>query len=107
MAEQYLIGLGKIGEAEFRRLYGHTSYWFGFRTNPSDKALRLEEETVLLKLCSAASEDLSTSLLEVVYPESVQPFPEEGGAEKKELRNKILAILFPKAAQQAPHREGR
>jgi hypothetical protein len=101
MAEQYLLEPGKLGDAEFRRVYGQAMYWIGFRTNPSDKALRLNEEALLSQLCSSASLDLSTKLFEVVYPESVQPFPDEGGAEKKELRDKIVAILFPKAAQHA------
>lgn len=101
MAEEYLLELGKLGEAEFRRLYGQVTYWIGFRTNPSDKALRQNEGVLLVKLCSAATQELATELFEVVYPESVHPFPDEGGAEKKELRDKISAILFPKAAQQA------
>jgi hypothetical protein len=101
MAEQYLLGLDRLGEAEFRRLYGQATYWSGFRKNPSDKHLRLNEETLLLKLCSSASQDLSTHFFEQVYPESVQPFPDEAGAEKKELRDKSLPILFPKAAQEA------
>jgi hypothetical protein len=63
--------------------------------------LRQDEGVVLVKLCSAASDELAAELFEVVYPESIHPFPDEGGAAKKELRNKISAILFPKAAQQA------
>jgi hypothetical protein len=101
MEEQYLLELSKLGDAEFRRLYGQATYWIGFRTNPSDKALRQDESALLVKLCSAASEELASGLFEVVYPERIQPFPDEGSAEKKELRDKILAILFPRAAQHA------
>jgi hypothetical protein len=83
MAEQYLLELSKLGDAEFRRLYGQATYWIGFRTNPSDKALRQDEGALLVKLCSAASEELASGLFEVVYPERIQPFPDEGSAEKK------------------------
>jgi hypothetical protein len=79
--------------------FGIQAKWIGFRTNPSDRALRLNEEALLLKLCSSASLDLSTRLFKVVYRESFQPFLDEGGADKKGLRDKTLAILFPKVAQ--------
>ena len=102
MAEQYLIQLGKLGEAEFSRLHGQANYWMGFRKNPTDKALRKNEEALLLKLCSSASQDLSTRLLLLVYPEiGMQPFPDESGTEREELRDKSLGILFPKAAKEA------
>jgi len=46
MAEHYLLELDRLGEVEFRRLYGQAAYWSGFRKNPSDKDLRLNEETL-------------------------------------------------------------
>src|SRR5260370_29083138 len=102
MAEQYLLELGKLGKAEFSRLHGQASYWIGFRKNSSDKTLRMNEEAVILKLCSSASQDLAMSLLVLVYPEiSMEPFPDESGAERKKLRDKSLAILFPKAGREA------
>src|SRR5262249_11734427 len=72
-------------------------YWIGFRKNPSDKALREGEEALLLKLCSSASDAMSVELLELIYPEHLEPFLEERTKEQQRLREECLKIVFPKA----------
>ncbi len=101
MAEQYLIDLEKLGASEFKRLHGQASYWIGFRRNPSDRALRDQEETSLLKLLDAASPALSTELFECIYPENTFLGPDESSAPRAALRDKCLGIVFPRAAQEA------
>ncbi len=101
MAEQYLIGLEKLGASEFKRLYGQASSWIGFRRNPSDKALRDQEEALLLKLLASASPALSTELFECIYPENTYPGLDESTAPRAALRDKCLGIIFAKAAQEA------
>jgi hypothetical protein len=109
MAEQYLIDLQKLGAAEFKKVYGQASYWIGFRRNPSDKALREQEEKLLLRLLESASSHLSTELFECIYPENMFPGVDETTAPRAALRDKCLAIVYPRAAEEALeffHRDG-
>jgi len=101
MIEQYLLDLGKLTASRFRKLYGQASYWIGFRKNQNDKALRDQEETLLLKLLSSAPPTLSTELLEVVSPQTWHADLDEGGARRQELREKCATIVAPKAAREA------
>jgi hypothetical protein len=101
MAEQYLLDLSKLGASEFKRLYGQAWYWIGFWRNPSDKALRAEEEVLLLKLAASASTILSTELFESIFPENVFPGIDESTAPRATLRQKCLAVVFPRAAEEA------
>jgi KAP family P-loop domain len=70
MAEQYLLGLGKLDAVRFNRLYDQILYWIGFRANPSDEVLRAKEETFLLTILLSAPAELSIELLEVLKPEA-------------------------------------
>ncbi len=99
MAEQYLIDLSKLGASDFKTLYGQASYWIGFRRNPSDSALRGQEEALLLKLLASASPVLSTELFESIYPDNSFPGLDETTAPRAALRDKCLAVAFPKAAE--------
>jgi len=101
MIEQYLIDLGKLTASRFRKVYGQASYWIGFRKNQNDKALRDQEEALLLKLLSSASSAMSIELLEVVSPQTWHPDIDEGGAYRQELREKCATIVAPKAAREA------
>ncbi|MGB8476228.1 MAG: P-loop NTPase fold protein, partial [Candidatus Acidiferrum sp.] len=101
IAEQYLVGLEKLGASEFKRLYGQASYWIGFRRNPSDKALRDHEEILLLKLLGWASPALSTELFESIYPENGFLGHDESRAPRAALRDKCLEIVFARAAHEA------
>jgi hypothetical protein len=101
MAEQYILGLGRLGASEFRRIYGQASYWIGWRKNPSDAASRLQEEELLVRLVSSASPSLSTELFEQIYPEPFNPGLDEGEAERKAIRSKCLEIVSERAAKEA------
>jgi hypothetical protein len=103
MAEQYLIDLKKLGVPEFKRLYGQASYWIGFSRNPRDKALRVQEEALLLKLLSSASLSLSTGLFDCIYPENEYPGLDESAKPRAALREKCLRIVYEKAAEEAIH----
>ena len=98
--EQFLLNVSKLDAERFRKLYGPISYWIGFRKNPSDKRLRDQEETLLLKLLSSSARTLSAELWEVLLPDSYPDFG-EGIADKQALRGKCLAIVAPKAAEEA------
>jgi KAP-like P-loop domain-containing protein len=101
MAEQYLLGLKKLDASAFKKVYGQASVWIGFRKNPADKVLREEEEALLIKLLTTAPSSLSTELFESVYPEKgFNDFPETA-MPRESLRAKCLAIVYPKAAEEA------
>lgn len=102
MLEQYLLGLGKLGGSQFRRLYGQAMYWIGFRKNASDKQLREQEDTFLSKLLASSSKVHATELLEVVIPENWYEEMQPGVGEfKQALRRKCMAIIGPTAARES------
>ena len=100
MLEQYLE-IGVLDAPRFRKLYGQVSQWIGFRKNPTDRALRGQEEALLLKMVGSASSDLSAELLEIVRPDSPHPDLAEASAERDALRAKCLDVIGPKAAREA------
>jgi KAP family P-loop domain len=101
LMEQDLLDFGKLSAARLSKLYGQTSYWIGFRKNPSDKVMRDQEEVLLLKLLSSTSEGLSTEILEVITPKHFYPELDEGAPERESLRSKCVEIVAPKAARVA------
>jgi hypothetical protein len=101
LIRQNLLDLSKLEASRFKKLYGQAVYWIGFRKNPTDKALRDQEERLLLELLSAASDRLSTELFEVVVPQDWHPGFGEGDAEKRALNRKCLEIVAPRAAREA------
>jgi KAP family P-loop domain len=101
MIEEFLVGLGKLDAQRFGKVYGQATYWIGFRKNSADLALRNQEEALLLKLLSGASTELSTELLEEFLPDFDIDVG-DGVLELKEaLREKCMAIVAPKAAEEA------
>jgi hypothetical protein len=101
MMEQFLGDLGKLDEERVEKLYGQVTHWIGFRRNPGDLALRDQEEGLLLKLLSRASEQLSTKLMDVFFP-SFDIDMGDGALQLREaLRKKCVAVVAPKAAREA------
>ena len=101
LIRQYLRDLSKLDASRFKTLYGQSVYWIGFRKNSTDKALREQEERLLLELLFLASDRLSTELFEVVVPQDWHPGFGEGDAEKRALNRKCLEMIAPKAAREA------
>jgi len=101
MIEQFLGGLGNLDAQQFGKLYGQVTYWIGFRKNSADLALRNQEEDLLLKLLSGASEELSTQLLEIFIPSFDLDLGDGALQVKEALRKKCMAIVAPKAAKEA------
>jgi hypothetical protein len=90
-----------VGAGEFKRIYSQAAYWIGFRRNASDAALREREEELLLKVLGSASSALSTELFEPIYAKNTFPDVNETTAPRAALREKCLAIVYPKAAEEA------
>jgi hypothetical protein len=101
MVEQFLGDLGKLDAERVGKLYGQATYWIGFRKNPGDLALRNQEKSLLLKLLSGASEQLSTELLENFLPAFDVDFGDGSLQLKEDLREKCGEAVAPKAAKEA------
>jgi hypothetical protein len=101
LIRQDLLSLDKLNALRFKQIYGQAIYWIGFRKNPTDKALRDQDEQLLLELLSSASDALSTELFEVVVPQHWHPGFGEGDTEKRDLNRKCLEIVASKAAREA------
>jgi len=103
LCEQFLLGLAELNESRFRKIYGQSTYWIGFRKNPSDEQLREQERTLLPKLAKSASGPLCLELFEIVSPTAweIDPSEESLVKLKRALRESCLSVIAPKAAEQA------
>ncbi len=102
MIQQFLGELGGLDAQRFEKLYEQAKYWIGFCKNPGDLALRGQEEDTVVRLLSAASDELSTELLECLLPSSFDPDVGDGSsALREQLRRKCMSVVAPKAAKEA------
>ena len=102
MLEQLLLDLDNLSAPRFAKVYGQFTHWIGFRINSGDKLHRNREEELLLKLLSAASNEVSIEIFEELLPDSWDLDLGDGArALRKALREKCEATVAPKAAGEA------
>jgi hypothetical protein len=105
MLEQFLLDLRKLSPSRFKKVYGQCSHWIAFATNPGDKALRGQEEALLIRLLAEAPQELARGLLEELSPWS--SFDDDFGDEqrvvdlKHALRTKCVGVIISKVAKDA------
>jgi KAP-like P-loop domain-containing protein len=102
MLEQFLLNLDNLSSARFTKVYGQFTQWVGFRINPGDRLQRNREEELVLKLLSAASNEISIEVFEELLPHGWDLDVGDGTRElRKVLREKCEAIVAPRAAAEA------
>lgn len=99
MIEQFSTLPGRLTAANFKKLYGSSTYWVAFRVNEADAKLRIAERETLHALLDRSSAEQAPDFLRVLAP--WHPWAYLGEAAKtctlkKQLRDECVEQLMPK-----------